>query len=109
MALIGPASERAGFSWISYGHHTVRPLDESISDSHKFGVPLFQDRMVGLARTTAVATKLEVGGMCVIPMHHPVTLAKMVGSIDYYSGGRLILGIGMGGASRQEIEASGGR
>jgi len=109
MAQIGLASEQAGFSWISYGHHTVRPLDEPVSGPHKFGVPLFQDQMIGFARTTAVTTKLEVGGMCVIPMHHPVTLAKMVGSIDHYSGGRLILGIGVGGASRQEIEASGGR
>jgi probable F420-dependent oxidoreductase len=109
MAQIGLAAEQAGFSWISYGHHTVRPLDEPVVGPHKFGVPLFQDQMVGFARTTAVTTRLEVGGMCVIPMHHPVTLAKMAGSIDHYSGGRLILGIGVGGASRQEIEASGGR
>ncbi|MFA5496413.1 MAG: TIGR03619 family F420-dependent LLM class oxidoreductase [Porticoccaceae bacterium] len=109
MAQIGMAAENAGFSWISYGHHTVRPLDEPVKGPHKFGVPLFQDQMVGFARTTAVTSTLEVGGMCVVPMHHPVTLAKMVGSIDHYSNGRLILGIGVGGASQQEIEASGGR
>jgi probable F420-dependent oxidoreductase len=109
MGLIGKAAEEIGFSWISYGHHTVRPLDEPVQGPHSSGVPLFQDQMVGFARATALTTTLEVGGMCIVPMHHPVTLAKTTASIDQYSGGRLILGIGVGGASRQEIEASGGR
>ncbi len=109
MALIGQHAEKVGFDWICYGHHTVRPLEEEITGPHRGGVPLFQDQMVGFARATAMTTRLEVGGMCVVPMHHPVTLAKTVGSIDQYSGGRLILGIGTGGASRQEIEASGGQ
>lgn len=109
MGLIGKAAEEIGFAWISYGHHTVRPLEEPIVGPHRGGVPLFQDQMVGFARATALTTKLEVGGMCVVPMHHPVGLAKTVASIDQYSNGRLILGIGVGGASRQEIEASGGR
>jgi probable F420-dependent oxidoreductase len=109
MGLIGQAAEQIGFSWISYGHHTVRPLEEAIVGPHSRGVPLFQDQMVGFARATALTSTLEVGGMCIVPMHHPVTLAKTVASIDQYSGGRLVLGIGTGGASRQEIEASGGR
>jgi probable F420-dependent oxidoreductase len=108
MGLIGRAAEEAGFSWISYGHHTVRPLEEPVMGPHTRGVPLFQDQMVGFARATALTERLEVGGMCIVPMHHPVTLAKTVASIDQYSGGRLILGIGTGGASRQEIEVSGG-
>jgi len=109
MGAIGKAAEDAGFDWISYGHHTVRPLDEPVKGPHKAGVPLFQDQMTGFARATAMTQRLEVGGMCIVPMHHPVTLAKTVGSIDQYSGGRLVLGIGVGGASRLEIEASGGR
>jgi probable F420-dependent oxidoreductase len=109
MGLVGRAAEEAGFAWISYGHHTVRPLDEAIKGPHQSGVPLFQDQMIGFARATALTSRLVVGGMCIVPMHHPVGLAKMVASIDQYSGGRVILGIGVGGASQLEIEASGGR
>jgi hypothetical protein len=38
MGLIGQAAEQLGFSWISYGHHTVRPLEEPIVGPHTRGV-----------------------------------------------------------------------
>ncbi len=41
-----------------------------------------------------------------MPMKHPIDVAKQVASIDAYSNGRFLLGLGTGGASRIEIEAS---
>ena len=46
--------------------------------------------------------------MLIMPMKHPVDVAKQAASIDRYSNGRFMLGLGTGGASRLEIEASGG-
>ncbi len=57
-----------------------------------------------------MTTRLEVAvGVLIMPMLHPVHVAKQVASIDQYSNGRFLLGLGTGGASRQEIELSGGR
>jgi probable F420-dependent oxidoreductase len=109
MGLVGQLAEEAGFDWISYGHHTLRPLDEPIVGPHQGGVPLYQDPLIGAARATAMTTRLEVcTGVLIMPMKHPVDVAKQVASIDLYSRGRMILGLGTGGASRSEIESSGG-
>lgn len=109
MGLVGKAAEDLGFDWISYGHHTVRPLDEPIRGPHTGGVPMYQDIVVGFARATALTQRLEVAsGVAIIPMLHPVVFGKAVASLDLYSGGRVLLGVGVGGASQIEIETSGG-
>lgn len=110
MGAIAILAEEFGFTWLSYGHHTVRPLHEPIVGPHQQGVPLYQDPLIGAARATALTRELEiVVGVLIMPMKHPVDVAKQAASIDLYSGGRLLLGLGAGGASRMEIEASGGR
>jgi probable F420-dependent oxidoreductase len=110
MGAIGQIAEAAGFEWLTYGHHTVRPLDEPIIGVHAGGVPLYQDPLIGAARATALTSRLEVCvGVLIMPMKHPVDVAKQAASIDLYSNGRLLLGLGTGGASRLEIETSGGQ
>lgn len=108
MGAICQIAEGCGFQWVTYGHHTVRPLDEPVKPPH-FGVPLYQDPLIGAARGLALTEHLEVStGVVIMPMQHPVNLAKQVASLDLYSNGRFALGLGTGGASRLEIEASGG-
>jgi probable F420-dependent oxidoreductase len=48
-------------------------------------------------------------GTCVylLPLRHPTVVAKMVSSLDFIAGGRLIFGIGVGGEFPGEFEASG--
>jgi probable F420-dependent oxidoreductase len=109
MGAVCQIAEQCGFDWVSYGHHTVRPLDEPVKPPH-FGVPLYQDPLIGAARALALTTTLEVStGVLIMPMQHPVTVAKQVATLDQYSGGRFSLGLGTGGASQLEIEISGGR
>ncbi len=109
MGEIGRLAEQIGFDWLTTGHHTVRPIREEIKGPHTHGVPFYQDPLIGAARATALTTRLEVStGVLIMPMKHPVDVAKQVASIDAYSNGRFMLGLGTGGASRIEIEASGG-
>lgn len=109
MGEIGRMAEAIGFDWLTYGHHTVRPANEEIKGPHTHGVPYYQDPLIGAARATAMTTRLEIStGVLIMPMKHPVDLAKQVASIDLYSNGRFMLGLGTGGASRIEIEATGG-
>jgi probable F420-dependent oxidoreductase len=110
MGFVAQVAEEVGFEWLSYGHHTVRPLNEPVIGVHMEGVPLYQDPLIGCARATALTKQLEVCiGVLIMPMKHPVDLAKQAAAIDLYSNGRLMLGLGTGGASQLEIEATGGR
>lgn len=43
-------------------------------------------------------------GVLIAPVHHPLTLAKRLATLDVLSGGRVILGVGVGWM-REEIEA----
>ena len=44
-------------------------------------------------------------GVIVLPMRHPVVLAKQVATLDQFTGGRVSLGVGVG-AYREEYEAT---
>ncbi len=48
-------------------------------------------------------------GTCVylLPLRHPTVVAKMVASLDFLSGGRIVFGIGVGGEFPGEFQASG--
>jgi len=57
--------------------------------------------MVTLATAAAVTERVQVlFDVSVVPLHHPVLLAKQVATLDVMSGGRVVLGVGVGG--RQE-------
>jgi probable F420-dependent oxidoreductase len=58
---------------------------------------LMVDPLIGLTVAAAVTKTLRLGtGVCLIPEHHPVALAKRIASLDLYSNGRFILGTGAG-------------
>jgi probable F420-dependent oxidoreductase len=55
------------------------------------------DSMVDLAYAAALTTRIRLGvSVVVLPHHSPVHVAHAVGSLDYLSGGRAILGVGLG-------------
>ena len=55
------------------------------------------DPFVALARASAVTTTLKLAtGIVLVPERHPVLLAKEVATLDMYSGGRFLFGIGAG-------------
>ena len=55
------------------------------------------DPAVVLTYAAAVTTRIRVGvSVVVLPVRHPVHVAHQVASLDYASGGRAILGVGIG-------------
>ncbi len=55
------------------------------------------DLFVALTAAAAATTTLKLAsGICLITEHHPVRLAKAIASLDQLSGGRVILGVGVG-------------
>ena len=50
-----------------------------------------------LSQVAAVTDRLQIGtGICLVPEHHPISLAKRVASLDSLSNGRFLFGIGAG-------------
>ena len=66
------------------------------------------DPFIALARASAVTRDLKLGtGICLVPERNPILLAKEVATLDHYSGGRFMFGIGAGWL-KEESEILGG-
>jgi probable F420-dependent oxidoreductase len=61
-----------------------------------------------LALMTAWTERVRVGtAILVLPLYHPVIVAKQLADLDAWSGGRVSVGVGVGGEFPQEFEAVG--
>jgi probable F420-dependent oxidoreductase len=66
------------------------------------------DPFMGLARASAVTTTLKLGtGICLVPERNPLLLAKEIATLDRFSNGRFLFGIGAGWL-QEETEIMGG-
>ena len=66
------------------------------------------DVVVALSTFAAVTSRITVAaGIVLLPLRHPSVVAKEFASLDYASGGRTILGVGVGGESGPDFEAVG--
>jgi len=77
-------------------HYTSRyPFSEDGVIPEIFGQ--FVDPLIGLSFAAAVTTKLKLAtGICLIPERDPIVTAKAVATLDHYSNGRVLFGIGAG-------------
>ncbi len=103
------ALEEAGFDSLWVSDHIVMPA--SIESRYPFAADgkaswptdtPYLDAMVSMAVIAAVTTRARIGtAVLVLPLRHPVELAKQAASIDMMSGGRLVLGVGAGWLSEE--------
>ena len=103
-AVIAKCAEDLGFASYWVPEHTVIPegsadvypgkqADEPAPD-YLFKMP---DPFIALARASATTKSIGLGtGVSLIPERNPLLTAKEVASIDHYSSGRMMLGIGAG-------------
>ena len=55
------------------------------------------DPLIWMAYVAAATTRIKLAtGIIILPQHNPVITAKQVATLDHLSGGRVILGIGVG-------------
>jgi alkanesulfonate monooxygenase SsuD/methylene tetrahydromethanopterin reductase-like flavin-dependent oxidoreductase (luciferase family) len=92
---IAETAEAAGFDSLWAGDHVA------------FHEPLL-DVTVALATFAAVTERIAIGaGVLLLPLRAPVLVAREFASLDYVSGGRVILGVGVGGEHPADFEAVG--
>lgn len=83
-------AEQAGFESLWVGDHIALPADQD-------GTQPRLEVVVAVSHLAAVTTRLRLGfGVLVLPQRQPVLLARQLSSIDILTGGRLIIGVGVG-------------
>ena len=114
VAVVAQKAEALGFDSLWVGEHPIMPVhstspfpgspDGPIPESYSW----FVDPFVALARASAVTTTLKLGtGITLVPERNPLLLAKEIATLDYFSQGRFIFGIGAGW-HKEETEIMGG-
>lgn len=92
---IAEAAEGAGFDSLWASDHVA------------FHHPLL-DVTVALATFAAATERIKLGaGVLLLPLRAPALVAREFASLDYLSGGRVILGVGVGGEHPADFEAVG--
>jgi probable F420-dependent oxidoreductase len=100
---VATTAERLGFATIWAPEHVVL-MDEYVSrypySSGRFPGPPdipIGDPFATLAYAAACTSTIRLGtGICLVPEHNPLVLAKTAATVDRLSGGRFILGAGVG-------------
>ena len=96
MVKVAQACEAAGFDSVWTGEHVVLP-DPQVPPSPEAPEQAMLDPAVALAWVGAHTSTLKLGtGIIILPQRNPLVLAKEMASLDYLSGGRLLLGVGVG-------------
>ena len=112
---LAQAAEAAGFESLWTVEHTIvpggyksaYPYDESGKMAGgRNDVPL-PDPLIWMAYVAAATTRIKLAtGILILPQHNPVLAAKQIATLDHLSGGRVLLGIGVGWL-KEEFDALG--
>lgn len=103
-AAFAKAAEGAGFDSLWTVEHVVVPAGYQsaypYSPSGKMPGPddaPIPDPLIWLAYVAAATSRIKLAtGILILPQRNPVILAKELATLDHLSGGRIILGIGVG-------------
>ena len=112
-AFMAKKAEDLGFESIWYAEHAAVPVHSDSPFPATGGeIPWtyshFTDPYIALARASGATTKIKLGtGITLVPERNPLLLAKEIASLDLFSGGRFIFGIGTGWL-KEETEMMGG-
>jgi len=114
MIALAQKAEEVGLESVWTFEHAIVPVDYSsrypYSADGKMGVTPetnFVDPLIALSAVAAETKRVRLGtGVNILPQTNPLLLAKQAASLDFVSGGRLMLGLGIGWL-REEFDAMG--
>jgi hypothetical protein len=105
---VATTAEHHGFSTLWAGEHVVM-VDSSSSRypytaDGRIAVPAaadWLDPLICLSFAAAATSTIRIAtGVLLLPEHNPVVVAKKAATLDVLSGGRFVLGVGVGGRPR---------
>jgi probable F420-dependent oxidoreductase len=107
-------AESLGYESVWTFEHVIVPVEYQSSypynDSGKMGAPPetnFVDPLIALAAVAAATKTIRLGtGVNILSQVNPLYMAKQAASLDFMSGGRFMLGVGIGWL-KEEFEALG--
>jgi probable F420-dependent oxidoreductase len=99
---IAQAAERFGYHHLTCSEHVAIPTDVAAVRGARYWDPLATFGFLA-AHTSTIKLATHV---LVLGYHHPLEIAKRYGTLDLVSGGRLVLGVGVG-SLREEFELLG--
>ena len=97
-------AERLGFATLWVPEHVVLldqyasryPYSQDGQLPAPTNAPIF-DPFIALTMMAAATTKIRLAtGICLVSEHNPLVLGKVVATLDFLSGGRVLLGVGIG-------------
>jgi probable F420-dependent oxidoreductase len=114
LAHLAQTAERVGFESLWTVEHVVVPKGYQSPYPYAQGGKMpgpeespIPDPLVWLAYAAAVTKEIRLAtGILILPQRHPLYVAKEVATLDQLSGGRALLGIGIGWL-REEFDALG--
>jgi len=115
LAEVARQAEALGYDSLWIPEHPVIPVNRQtpFPGSQDGKLPdhynRWADPFIALTVAATVTKKIKLAtGICLLPEREPLMTAKVVASVDLYSGGRVILGVGAGWL-REETEVMGTR
>jgi alkanesulfonate monooxygenase SsuD/methylene tetrahydromethanopterin reductase-like flavin-dependent oxidoreductase (luciferase family) len=83
-----------------------RPIDSLWVGGHIASPNPSPEAMVGLVRLATLTERVTVGtSILLLPLYPPALVAKQIADLDRATGGRVVLGVGVGGEYPQEFSA----
>lgn len=97
-------AEELGYHSLWVSDHVILPeqVDSAYpyDPEHRWRLPAetdWLDPLLALAWAGAAAPSLKLGtSVMVVPLRHPILLAKQLATLDFLTGGRAVLGVGAG-------------
>lgn len=99
---IAEAADRLGYHHLTCSDHVAIPAAAAATRGSRYYDPF---ATLGFFAAGTERIKL-VTHVLVLPYHHPLELAKRLGTLDHLSGGRVIAGVGVG-SLREEFDVLG--
>jgi probable F420-dependent oxidoreductase len=82
------------------------PIDSLWVGGHVASANPSPEAMVQLARLAALTQRVRIGtSILLLPLYPPAVVAKQIADLDHVTGGRVTLGVGIGGEYPQEFRA----
>lgn len=89
---IAQTADELGFDYLTCSEHIAVPLDDAAVRGATYWDPL-----ATLAFLAGQTSRIRLAtSVLVLGYHHPLEIAKRYGTLDRISGGRLVLGVGVG-------------